>query len=123
MNNIFNKLINFTFLAVIFSTALSVSAQVRAYRVTDNQVKTVITRIETRTDTFKQQVDRIFDNNRNRNNRAELIQQLTSFVNDFESSTDTLSSNFTSRRSSADDVEEVLNRAASIDSFFANQSC
>jgi len=118
MKTIFNKLINFTFLAVIFSTALSVSAQVqRAYRVTDNQVKTVITRIETRTDTFKTQVDRIFDNNRNRGNRAELIEQLTTFVSDFESSTDTLSSNFTSRRSSADDVQDVLNRAAYIDSF------
>ena len=117
MNTIFNKLLNFTFLAVIFSTALSVSAQVRAYRVTDNQVKTVITRIETRTDTFRTQVDRIFDNNRNRNNRAELIQELTSFVSDFENSTDTLSNNFTSRRSSADDVQEVLNRAAYIDSF------
>ncbi len=117
MNNIFNKLLNFTFLAVIFSTALSVSAQVRAYRVTDNQVKTVITRIETRTDTFRTQVDRIFDNNRNRNNRAELIAQLNTFVNDFENSTDDLSNNFTSRRSSTEDVQEVLNRATFIDSF------
>jgi len=117
MNNIFNKLLNFTFLAVIFSTALSVSAQVRAYRVTDNQVKTVITRIETRTDTFRRQTERIFDNNRNRNNRAELIAQLNSYVNDFENSTDNLSNNFTSRRSSTEDVQEVLNRAAYIDSF------
>lgn len=117
MNTIFNKLLNFTFLAVIFSTALSASAQIRAYRVTDNQVKTVINRIETRTDTFKQQVDRIFDNNRNRNNRAELIAQLNNFVSDFENSTDALSNNFTSRRSSADDVEEVLNRAVYIDNF------
>lgn len=117
MNNIFNKILNFTFLAVIFSTALSVSAQVRAYRVTDNQVKTVITRIETRTDTFRRQTDRIFDNNRNRNNRAELIEQLNSYVSDFENSTDNLSNNFTSRRSSTEDVQEVLNRASYIDSF------
>ncbi|HVE59354.1 MAG TPA: hypothetical protein VNB22_21270, partial [Pyrinomonadaceae bacterium] len=80
-------------------------------------MKTVITRIETRTDTFKQQVDRIFDNNRNRNNRAELIEQLTSYVSDFENSTDNLNNNFTSRRSSADDVQNVLNRAYYIDNF------
>src|SRR5215213_2482982 len=107
MKSIYNKLTNFTFLAVVFSMALSVAAQRQPYRVTDAQVQRVIVRIETRTDTFKRQIDRF----QSRNN-SEFRDQLAAYVNDFETATDALSTNFTSRRSSASDVQEVLNRAA-----------
>lgn len=115
MNFIKYKIFNLGLLAIVFSTALSVSAQIRAYRVTDRQVETVITRIETGTDTFRRQIDRYSDRN-----NSQLRDQLASFVNDFENSTDSLKNNFTSRRSSADDVQDVLNSAAVIDNFMRN---
>jgi len=117
MKSIFNKLTNLTFLAVVFSMAFStVSAQYnRPYRVADTQVQAVITRIETRTDTFKQQIERW----ESRNN-SQLRDQFASFVTDFETATDNLSGNFTNRRSSSNDVQEVLNRAAVIDQFMRN---
>lgn len=115
MASSFYKIFNFTLIAFLFSAVFSVSAQTRAYRVTDNQVNTVISRIETRTDTFRQQVERYFDRNQTSNR-----EQLLSYVNDFENSTDELRNNFTSRRSSINDVQEVLNRAATIDSFVRN---
>jgi hypothetical protein len=118
MTSKFNNFIHFTVLATVFSMVLSVSGQVRPYRVTDRQVQTVIDRIETRTDTFRQQIDRVFDNNRG--NNSQLRENLTSFVSDFENSTDDLKNNFTSRRSSSNDVQDVLNRAGVIDNFMRN---
>jgi hypothetical protein len=115
MNYLFNKLTNFTVLAAVFSMALVVSAQTRAYRVADTQVQAVITRIETRTDTFRQQIERW----ESRNN-SQFRDQMASYVTDFESATDNLSTNFTSRRSSANDVQDVLNRAAVIDQLMRN---
>lgn len=115
MKSIYIKFINFTLLAVVFSMALSVSAQRQPYRVTDNQVRTVITRIETRTDTFRRQIER-FENR----NDSQFRDQLAAYVTEFENSTDRLSSSFTSRRSTTDEVQEVLGRAAVIDQFMRN---
>jgi hypothetical protein len=115
MKSIYSKFINFTLFAVVFSMALSVSAQRQPYRVTDTQVRTVINRIETRTDTFRSQIDRFA----NRND-TQFRDQLAAFVTDFENATDTLSSSFTSRRSTSDEVQEVLGRATVIDQFMRN---
>src|ERR1044071_2913251 len=100
------KLTNFTLLAALFSMVLTVAAQRQPYRVTDTQVQTVISRIETRTDTFRTQIDRFAGRN-----DSQFRDQLAAYVNDFENATDNLSSNFTGRRSSTGDVEEVLGRA------------
>ncbi len=113
MTSKYHKFISFTLFTFIFSMVLSVSGQVRPYRVTDRQVKTVIDRIETRTDNYRREIDRVFNNN-------QLRDQLVSFVNDFENSTDRLKNNFTSVSSSDQDVQEVLNRAAYINNFMRN---
>lgn len=115
MKSIYNKFINFSLFAVVFSMALSVSAQRQPYRVTDNQVRTVINRVETRTDTFRRQIDRFESRN-----DSQFRDQLAAYVTEFENATDRLSSSFTSRRSTADEVEEVLGRAAVIDQFMRN---
>ncbi len=112
MKSIYSKFINFTLFAVVFSMALSVSAQRQPYRVTDNQVRTVITRIETRTDTFRRQIDR-FENQ----NDSQFRDQVEAYVTEFENATDRLSSSFSSRRSTTDEVQEVLGRASVIDQF------
>ncbi|MBS1792628.1 MAG: hypothetical protein JSS81_02170 [Acidobacteria bacterium] len=112
-----SKLNGFVFLillSILFSTGLTVSAQVRAYRVSDGQVQTVINRLETRTDDFRRELDRSSDNRRN---NAQWRDDLNSYVGDFEKATDNLKNNFTSRRSSAGDVQDVLNRAGVIDGY------
>jgi hypothetical protein len=115
MNNFIDKLTGFVFLAVVFSAAVSVSAQ-RPYRVADTQVQAVITRIETRTETFRQQVARF----ENRNNTNQNGSQLSTLVADFESATENLSNNFTARNSSTNDVQDVLNRATFIENYMRN---
>ena len=78
MKFIYHRLTNLTLLAVVLAMAFSASAQVqRPYRVTDNQVQTVISRIETRTDTFRRQIDRF----ESRNN-SQFRDQLATYVTD-----------------------------------------
>jgi len=114
----YSGFINFTLFTILFSMALSVSGQIRPYRVTDRQVRTLIDRIETRTDNYRREIERVFDNDRD--NGARLREEVTSLVNEFENSTDDLKNNFTSRTSSEKDVREVLNRAAFINTFMRN---
>jgi signal transduction histidine kinase len=61
MRKSFLNIFTFLFLAVTFTTAYTAQAQVRAYRVTDRQVQTLINRIETRTDNFRSGLDRALD--------------------------------------------------------------
>ncbi len=105
--------------AVAIITAFSgVQAQNRAYTGSDRQLQTLLGRIETQTDAFSREIDRSLDNsNINGTSREDSI---TSMVSNFEQATDALKNNFTSRNSSADDVREVLNRAASINTFMRN---
>jgi len=106
-----------TFLALIatFAFVTSANAQVRAYRVSDRQVQTLLTRIENRTNTFKDQVDRALDNSNFDGTRQE--DSINTLISNFENATDRLRDNFSSNRSSSADVQDVLQRAAFINSF------
>ena len=106
-----------TFLALIatFAFVTSANAQVRAYRVSDRTVQTLLTRIENRTNTFKDQIDRALDNSNFDGTPQE--DSINTLISNFENSTDRLKDNFSSNRSSANDVQEVLQRAAFINSF------
>lgn len=117
MNRLFLNVFTYLFLAVALTTAATVTtqAQVRAYRVNDRQVQTLINRIETRTDTFRRQVDRNLDRSTINGTRTE--DSLASYVTDFENATDSLRRRFDERTSTSADVQEVLSRAAVIDSF------
>ncbi|MEP7213256.1 MAG: hypothetical protein ABI791_09290 [Acidobacteriota bacterium] len=96
-----------------FSTA--VSAQIRTSRATTNQTRSVITRLETKTDQYRRLVDTAIDrspiNNTNREDR------ITDFINDFETATDSLRSDFDGRREINSNVQNVLERALFIDRF------
>lgn len=116
-----NKIYGFltmAFLAVFIGNVSEAPAQVRSYRVSDAQVQTLLTRIETRTDAFRRTVDRRLDNSRQNGTRAE--DNITQLVTDFENATDSLRRNFDERDSIAGDVEEVLRTASVIDSFMRN---
>lgn len=106
-----------TFFTLIASLAIvnTANAQVRPYRVSDRQVQTLLTRIENRTNTFKDQIDRALDNSNIDGTGQE--DSINTIISNFETSTDRLRNNFSSNRSSANDVQDVLQRAAFINSF------
>jgi hypothetical protein len=104
--------------AVFLTTANEITAQVRPYRVTDNQVQTLLNRLETRTDNFRRTVDSALDNSRRDGTRAE--ENITEYITDFENATDRLRTNFQSRRSTTADAQEVLSRALYINDFMRN---
>lgn len=85
------------------------------YRVSDTNVRTLLTRLETNTDIYRRQVVSEFDRSALNNTKSE--DSAVSYVTDFENAVDRLKQNFESRRSATTDVDEVLNRAYYIDSF------
>lgn len=96
----------------------SAYAQNRAYRASDRQVQTLLDRIENRTNLFKNEIDPSLDRSIIDGTRQE--DSINAMIADFWSATDALKNNFSSRRSSATDVQEVLNRAVGINRFVQN---
>lgn len=94
---------------------MTAEAQRRSYRVTDQQVQQLLSRIETRTTVFRSSLDASLDRSRYDGTRAE--DDINSFVRDFENATRQLHDRFDRRQSVAADVQQVLDRAAFIDSF------
>lgn len=84
-----------------------------AYRVSEGNVRTLLTRIETRTDLYKREINAALDRSVLNGSRSDTA--VRAYVTDFESATDKLKQNFDARRSTSADVEEVLNRAYYID--------
>ncbi len=112
-------LINFTYFTLItLMVTFSATAQNRAYRVSDRQVQTLVNRIENNTDAFKSEINRTLDNSNIDGTRQE--DSLNSIVSNFENATNDLRNNFSSRRSTSADVQEVLQRAQFINSFMRN---
>jgi len=115
MRKLFLKIVSLMLFAVSITAASNAQAQVRATRVSDRQIQTVLTRIEIRTDDFRRQVDRGLD--RSTANGTSSEDAINNYVRDFETATDNLRRNFDSRRAVAADVQEVLNRASFINGF------
>ena len=91
-------------------------AQIRTTnRANNQQVREVITRIETRTDVFRSSLDARLDRSRINNTNAE--DNINQLVADFENATNQLRDRFNSRQAVSADVQNVLNQAALIDSF------
>jgi len=88
---------------------------VRPYRVSDNNVQTLISRLESRTDAYRREVNSAIDRSPLNNTRSE--DAIVNNINEFETATDNLRRNFDGRRSAMADVEGVLSRAYYIDSF------
>ena len=105
-------------LAIVFaltSLSMTVGAQQRPYRLSDQQVKDLLKRIEKETDSFRANLKQALDRSRIDGNRKE--DNINQFVKDFEQATDRLRDRVNDRRSDAADVEDVLSRASFIDSF------
>ncbi len=83
--------------------------------VNDRQVRSVLTNLETKTDTFRTALDRRMDNGRLNNSSSE--DSISAIVAAFENATDDLRQNFNARRSTANQAEAVLNNGWYIDDF------
>ncbi len=101
--------------AFLLLANFNISAQIRPYRVNDTQVQSVLTRLETRSDNFRREIDRSLDNSRRDGTRAE--DNIAQYVTDFENATDSLRRNFDERDSTVADTQEVLERASFINEF------
>ena len=85
------------------------------YRVSDKQVEDLIHRIETQSDVFRKSLDSALDQSRLDGTRRE--DDINAFVKEFYKETKQLHEHFDSHKSTAGDVQTVLNRAAQIDQF------
>ncbi len=85
------------------------------YRISDKQVEEIIHRIESQSDEFRKSLDRALDKSRLDGTRSE--DDINSFVKEFYKETKLLHDHFDSHKSTASDVQMVLNRAAQVDQF------
>src|SRR5688572_2853429 len=90
---------------------LALAAQIRSER----QVANILTRIETRTDSFNREVQLSLGSNPLPSTNRE--DRIAEFIADFERATDALRSGFTARRDINVELNEVFNRALFIDRF------
>ncbi len=85
------------------------------YRVSEKQVEELIHRIESQSDLFRKSLDTALDRSRLDGTRRE--DDINSFVKEFYQETKRLHEHFDSHKSTASDVQTVLNRAGQIDQF------
>lgn len=112
-------LVSIAFLGLQFVTTVQTThGQLRPYRVTDNQVRSLLTRIETKTDVFRNRLNNALDVSSVNGSQTE--DQITGYVNEFEQATDRLRERFDSGSIANADVQEVLSRGSTIDRFMRN---
>ena len=85
------------------------------YRVSDKEVERILRRIEEQSDRFRSALDSSLDRSRFDGTRNE--DDINRFVKEFYEGTKTLRDRFDDHKSTSADVQAVLDRAASIDSF------
>src|SRR2546427_969042 len=85
------------------------------YRVTDKEAEEIIHRIEHQSDVFRKSLDTALDKSRFNGSRRE--DDINAFVKDFYKETKTLHDHFDHHKSTTNDVQTVLDRAAQIDQF------
>lgn len=85
------------------------------YRVSDREVERTLRRIEQQSDRFRSALDSSLDKSRFNGTREE--DDINRFVKEFYEQTKTLRDHFDDHKSTSADVQAVLDRAASIDSF------
>src|ERR1051325_5577285 len=110
----------FSLTLVLLLAGLSATAQTqRRYRVSNYQVRQLISRIQSRTDIFRGDVDAALNNGQvNRTDNGNYNGgDIRTFVTDFQSATSQLLDRVNNRQVNSADVQNVLDRAALIDSF------
>ena len=110
------KLFNFALMSLVLAMAsIAVPAQIRTNRATSLQARSLITRIETKTDAFRRSTETAL--NRSPINNTNREDRIADFINDFENATDNLRRDLDAGQSVDNNVETVLERALFIDQF------
>jgi hypothetical protein len=97
----------------VASVGSAVASQQRPYRVNDQQLRDLATRIETHRDTFHESLGRAIDRSPINGSQAE--DQFDRAVESFKQATKVLRDRVNDRQSNAADAENVLRRASVID--------
>lgn len=101
--------------ATVFCSAVMAQVVGQPYRLSDKDVEKIIHRIEQQSDRFRSSLDAALDKSRfNGTNRED---DINAFVKDFYEKTKTLHDHFDHHKSTAPDVQAVLERAVRIDGF------
>lgn len=101
------------------STAVGVSAQIVRQQASNSQLRTLLNQIETRTDTFRTDMQSAL--NRSQVNNTNQEDRIMDRISEFEDATDTLRSRFQSRQTIGNEVHDVLTRGAQINNFMMRQ--
>ncbi|MGA9994484.1 MAG: hypothetical protein WBP93_03665, partial [Pyrinomonadaceae bacterium] len=114
------NIVSILLVAAMASIGVSAQTQRRPYRNNDYQTRQIIQRIETRTETFRNNLSNALNNNRVGGTRAQ--SNIEQFVNDFSDAVRILHDHLDRRTANNADVQTVLTRASSIDNFMARRS-
>ncbi|MBI4455960.1 MAG: outer membrane lipoprotein-sorting protein [Acidobacteria bacterium] len=109
-------------LAIAFaltSVSMTVAEQQRLYRLNDQQVKDLLSRIEKDMDAFRLRLIQALDRSPIDDSRAE--DNIKQLVTEFQEATERLCDHFNRQQVGAFDVEELLRRGVSINSFMQRQ--
>jgi hypothetical protein len=104
-------------LATAYSVEWTWTGEPVATRVSDDEVKVLLGRIEKQADAFKSSLDGALDRSSYNGTSAE--DEINGYVGAFEHATDEWKSHFGDRSTASRDATEVLRRAQSIDVFMA----
>jgi hypothetical protein len=102
-------------LATAYNVVWTWDGQARVYRLSDDQLRALLDRMEKEADTFRESLKDALEKTSFDGTNAE--DDINAFVKYFEAATDSLEDRFGKKQSAASDAEEVLTRAARIDSF------
>ena len=111
--SIIRKTIFMAFLLTLVSAGVATSAMAQ-FATSDAATRDIVRRVQTRTDSLQRAVQNAADRN---NYRVDDIDRM---ILDFEAAVNQLDRRLGSRRVTSSDVQTVLDRAALIDNFFAN---
>jgi YMGG-like Gly-zipper len=107
------KTIFTTFLLALVTAGMATSGMAQ-FGTNDGSIRDVVRRIQTRTDSLQRAVQNAADRNNYR------VDDINRMILDFESSLNQLDRRLGTRRTNTSDAQMVLDRAAQIDNFFAN---
>jgi hypothetical protein len=115
--NMFRRIVSLALVLALAGMSVMAQTQRRAYRTNDRQIQTLLNRLENRSDVFQRSFSDAVNGGRyGGTNRDDNINQT---VSDFRTAIDTLHSNFNNRRDNTQDVQNVLDRASTINTYFS----
>lgn len=114
MINRMRQVILMALMMALVGAGYSVQAQ-RISRMQEREIRQLITRVERRTSDFRVSLDASLDGSRIDGTRRE--DNINQFVLDFQNAVTRLRQSFNRRQASSADMQEVLNRAATINDF------